>query len=45
MKKILNQPESYVDEMLDGLVIAHGERSIGLDDPGMVPIQHMVAAI
>ena len=25
MKKILNDPDSYVDEMLDGLVAAHPE--------------------
>ena len=36
MKKILNNPESYVDEMLDGLVIAHGDELRRLGDDGRV---------
>lgn len=36
MKKILNQHESYVDEMLDGLVTAHGDTLRRLGDDGRV---------
>jgi dihydroxyacetone kinase-like protein len=36
MKKILNQPEAYVDEMLDGLVAAHPEAFRRLGDDGRV---------
>src|SRR6185437_9712002 len=33
LKKILNRPDDYVDEMLDGLVLAHPEslRRVGPD--------------
>lgn len=36
MKKILNRHESYVDEMLDGLVSAHGDMLRLLGDDGRV---------
>ncbi|QHJ00446.1 dihydroxyacetone kinase [Xylophilus rhododendri] len=36
MKKILNQPAAYVDEMLDGLVAAHPEALRRLGDDGRV---------
>lgn len=36
MKKILNSPQAYVDEMLDGLVTAHPEALRRLGDDGRV---------
>jgi phosphoenolpyruvate---glycerone phosphotransferase subunit DhaK len=36
VKKILNRPEAYVDEMLDGLVAAHAESFRRLGDDGRV---------
>jgi phosphoenolpyruvate---glycerone phosphotransferase subunit DhaK len=36
MKKILNSPQAYVDEMLDGLVAAHPEALRRLGDDGRV---------
>lgn len=36
MKKILNSPQAYVDEMLDGLVAAHPEGLRRLGDDGRV---------
>ena len=36
MKKILNSPQAYVDEMLDGLVAAHPEALRRLGDEGRV---------
>lgn len=36
MKKILNQPEAYVDEMLDGFVAAHPEHYAMYGDTGKV---------
>jgi len=36
MKKILNRPEAYVDEMLEGLVAAHPEALRRLGDDGRV---------
>ncbi len=36
MKKILNRPEAYVDEMLDGMVAAHPESFKRLGDDGRV---------
>lgn len=36
MKKILNDPQAYVDEMLDGLVAAHGDVWRRLGDGGRV---------
>ena len=36
MKKILNDPQAYVDEMLEGLVAAHGEEWRRLGDGGRV---------
>ena len=36
MKKILNRPEAYVDEMLDGLVTAHSDALRRLGDGGRV---------
>jgi len=36
MKKILNNPQAYVDEMLDGLVAAHPESFKRLGDDGRV---------
>lgn len=36
MKKILNRPEAYVDEMLEGLCLAHGESFRRLGDDGRI---------
>ena len=36
MKKILNSPQAYVDEMLEGLVAAHPEALRRLGDDGRV---------
>ena len=36
MKKILNRPDAYVDEMLDGLCAAHPEAFKRLGDDGRV---------
>ncbi|MET0540364.1 MAG: dihydroxyacetone kinase subunit DhaK [Variovorax sp.] len=36
MKKILNRPEAYVDEMLEGLCLAHGDAFQRLGDDGRV---------
>lgn len=44
MKKILNDPQAYVDEMLDGLVAAHGDVLRRLGDGGRV-IARAVGAI
>ncbi|XAH23615.1 dihydroxyacetone kinase subunit DhaK [Xylophilus sp. GW821-FHT01B05] len=36
MKKILNRPDAYVDEMLQGLCLAHGEALRQIGDDGRV---------
>ena len=36
MKKILNAPEAYVDEMLEGLIAAHPEHYAMHGDTGKV---------
>ena len=39
MKKLINDPEGFVDEMLEGLTLAHPDRVRMLDDEGRAVIR------